>query len=254
MFTIDKTKFGAFVAALRRERGLTQKELADCLHITDKAVSKWETGASLPDTALLIPLAEALGISVTELLLCRRQERETPLDAGEAEQAVQAALGYEDSRAPRTWQQKSRWPALYLCSAVFGIALTALNAARGNCREALRIAMLFSLLFGAYFCLFAKTRLPAIYDQHRMGYYADGPLRLHLPGVAFSNRNWPLILRAGRIWSCVTAVMYPLLALVMDEYRPLLWCHIEGGVFLVFILGGLFLPIWFAAKEHFHTI
>lgn len=254
MYTIDKTIFGSFVAARRREQGLTQRELADCLHITDKAVSKWETGASLPDTALLLPLAEALGVSVTELLLCRRQEADGPLDANETEQAVQAALGYEDSRAPRVWQQKSRWPALYLCAAVSGIALTTLNAARGNCREALRIAMLFSLLFGAYFCLFAKARLPAVYDQHRMGYYADGPLRLHLPGVAFNNRNWPLILRAGRIWSCASATAYPLLALVMDECCPLLWCHIEGGVFLVFLLGGLFLPIWFAAKEHFRSV
>lgn len=53
MFNIDKKKFGAFVAALRKEKGITQKELSEQLCISDKAVSKWETGASLPDTALL---------------------------------------------------------------------------------------------------------------------------------------------------------------------------------------------------------
>lgn len=42
----DREKFGAFVAALRREQGMTQKELAQQLHLTDKAVSKWETGVS----------------------------------------------------------------------------------------------------------------------------------------------------------------------------------------------------------------
>ena len=47
MFQIDKSAFGAFVAELRRERGLTQKELAEKLYISDKAVSKWETGTSL---------------------------------------------------------------------------------------------------------------------------------------------------------------------------------------------------------------
>ena len=46
MFEIDKQKLGAFVAGLRREKGYTQKELADRLFISDKAVSKWETGVS----------------------------------------------------------------------------------------------------------------------------------------------------------------------------------------------------------------
>ena len=52
MFNIDKKKFGAFVAALRKEKGITQKELSEQLCISDKAVSKWETGVSLPDTVL----------------------------------------------------------------------------------------------------------------------------------------------------------------------------------------------------------
>lgn len=46
MFNIDKKKFGAFVAALRKEKGITQKELSEQLCISDKAVSKWETGVS----------------------------------------------------------------------------------------------------------------------------------------------------------------------------------------------------------------
>ena len=68
MYELDKARFGSFVAQLRKEKGLTQKALAQQLFISDKAVSKWETGVSVPDTALLIPLAEALGVTVTELL------------------------------------------------------------------------------------------------------------------------------------------------------------------------------------------
>ena len=65
MYELDKARFGSFVAQLRKEKGLTQKALAQQLFISDKAVSKWETGVSVPDTALLIPLAEALGVTVT---------------------------------------------------------------------------------------------------------------------------------------------------------------------------------------------
>lgn len=56
MYTIDKERFGQFVAQLRREKGLTQKELAQKLYLSDKAVSKWERGLSIPDVALLPPL------------------------------------------------------------------------------------------------------------------------------------------------------------------------------------------------------
>ena len=57
MYSIDRQKFGTFVATLRKEKGITQKELAEQLFISDKAVSKWETASSVPSIDLLIPLA-----------------------------------------------------------------------------------------------------------------------------------------------------------------------------------------------------
>ena len=65
---MDNIRFGSFVAQLRKERGLTQKELAQRLHVTDKAVSKWETGRGFPDLKLLEPLAQTLEVSLVELL------------------------------------------------------------------------------------------------------------------------------------------------------------------------------------------
>ena len=73
-FELDKEKFGVFIAKLRKEKGMTQKELAEELFVSDKAVSKWERGQSLPDITLLNPLAEALGVSAAELLNCGRIE------------------------------------------------------------------------------------------------------------------------------------------------------------------------------------
>ena len=74
---MDNIQFGAFIAQLRREQGLTQKELADKLNITDKAVSKWETAKGFPDVKLLEPLAQALGVSLVELMQGKRQEADT---------------------------------------------------------------------------------------------------------------------------------------------------------------------------------
>ena len=59
---------GNTIRTLREKKGCTQRELAATLGVTDKAVSKWETGKGLPDIALIEPLAKALGVSVAELL------------------------------------------------------------------------------------------------------------------------------------------------------------------------------------------
>lgn len=65
---MDAKTFGAFLADTRRERGMTQAELADILHVTDKAVSRWERGLGFPDINTLEPLADALGISLSQLM------------------------------------------------------------------------------------------------------------------------------------------------------------------------------------------
>ena len=61
-------KFGNYLYALRRAKGMTQAELADLLGVTNKAVSKWETGESFPETSLLIPISDIFGVSVDDLL------------------------------------------------------------------------------------------------------------------------------------------------------------------------------------------
>lgn len=67
-------KTGAFIAQCRREAGLTQKELAERLHVSDRAVSKWERGLNLPGADLFEPLCQILGVTVRELLRGERCE------------------------------------------------------------------------------------------------------------------------------------------------------------------------------------
>lgn len=65
---MDQDKIGSFIQVLRKNKGLTQKELSQMLDISDKTVSKWETGHGLPDTYLLIKLCQILEVNVSELL------------------------------------------------------------------------------------------------------------------------------------------------------------------------------------------
>lgn len=71
---MDAHKFGSFIAGIRKERNLTQAELASKIQVTDKAVSRWERGLGFPDINTLEPLAEALGISFLELMKCEKVE------------------------------------------------------------------------------------------------------------------------------------------------------------------------------------
>ena len=65
---MNNQSMGDMISTLRKEKGMTQKDLADRLSITDKAVSKWERNLAFPDTAMIPGLAEILGISVEELM------------------------------------------------------------------------------------------------------------------------------------------------------------------------------------------
>ena len=65
---MDQEKIGKFIAECRRKQKLTQVELAEKLHITDRAISKWETGRGMPDSSLMLDLCSILEISVNDLL------------------------------------------------------------------------------------------------------------------------------------------------------------------------------------------
>ena len=76
MYQISNEKFGLFVTELRKEKNLTQKDLAEKLYVSDKTVSKWERGLSMPNVVLLIPIADVLGVTVTELLCGKNRTTE----------------------------------------------------------------------------------------------------------------------------------------------------------------------------------
>lgn len=70
---VDKNRVGAFIAAHRRSRSLTQRQLAEQLHVSDKAVSKWERGETVPNTETLKLLSKLFDVSINTLLGSPRQ-------------------------------------------------------------------------------------------------------------------------------------------------------------------------------------
>ena len=105
---MDNIQFGRFVAQLRKEQNLTQKELAERLHVTDKAVSKWETGKGFPDLKLLDPLAQVLNVSLVELLQGERTPSPT-LTKEEAGQAAVQAMEQSQKATARRYLKLLRW-------------------------------------------------------------------------------------------------------------------------------------------------
>lgn len=65
---MDAKKTGKFICDSRKKQGMSQKELAEKLKITDKAISKWERGISFPDISMLIPISEVLEVSLYDIL------------------------------------------------------------------------------------------------------------------------------------------------------------------------------------------
>ena len=166
---VNRAAFGQFLNQLRREKGWTQKDLAERLYVSDKAVSKWERGLSLPDVALLLPLAGALGVSVTELLEGRRAVQEQRYSAAEVEALIRRALAFPVEPPERQQARVKRYLPVYLICCVLGVG--------------------FGVIYGAYAFFWMAETLPRYYDENRIAQFAQGAMHIHIPGVYYNNRN-----------------------------------------------------------------
>lgn len=123
---MNKEIFGGFIAILRKEAGMTQKQLADRLHVTDRAVSKWERGLSYPDVTLMEPLAAVLGVGVDELLTCQRKKTAIPEPELPALRSV-LTITQEEKRIRTRRTQALVWIAI-----AAALALTVLTTMQRN--------------------------------------------------------------------------------------------------------------------------
>lgn len=102
---MDAQVFGAFVQQRRKELGMNQAQLAEKLHVTAKAVSRWERGVGFPDIKLLQPLADALEITIVELMQSKRIEEDIPKETAAAlvSETVNTIQKQEELSRKRKW-------------------------------------------------------------------------------------------------------------------------------------------------------
>ena len=167
MEKISYDAFGQFVQQLRKEKGLTQKQLAEKLSISDKAVSKWERGLGMPDIQLLMPLSRILGVTTTELLCARRMEQDAGLTVTEVESLMSRTLRLsEEEQRQRDKNRQTRRALFCLCvlaAALELLFMTALGYTADDLAQNLLTVELLMGIFGAYFTFFTKETLQ---DEH----------------------------------------------------------------------------------------
>lgn len=115
---MDNIKTGNLIRELRKEKGITQKDLADQLHITDRAVSKWERGLCAPDIALLEPLSQILGVKITDIISGTKTA--DSMDA-ETERKVNELLSYSEDELNK--KTKSYKKTVIILSVIAGLSL-----------------------------------------------------------------------------------------------------------------------------------
>ncbi len=119
--------FGDFLFELRKEKGMTQAELAEMLGVTNKAVSKWETGEAMPETGLLLPIARIFGVTVDELLDGKRAaEKEATAAEKEADNADEIS-GHKFTPGNDAYQDRTLSDKICgaVCAVVFMLGMAA---------------------------------------------------------------------------------------------------------------------------------
>ncbi|MBQ3891155.1 MAG: helix-turn-helix transcriptional regulator [Lachnospiraceae bacterium] len=253
---MDKEKFGAFIAERRKALDMTQKELADRLMISDKAVSKWERGLSFPDITLIEPLAHILSVSLTELMEGSSKTMEEKYTKEEVDDIIKKTVdaGKEEREMEKSMRLSERIIVAVVTTLVVALEIYVLYLVGINWEIAsthLFTVVGLTLAFGIYFWVFAKEKLPTYYDENKISMYSDGIFRMNIPGVHFNNSNWKHILQGLRIWCVAVSVAYPMLTLALDRFFPVsgygTFAYLALTLVVVF---SMFIPIAYCGRKY----
>lgn len=252
MQKIDNEQFGKFLVSLRKQKNLTQKQLAEKLYISDKAVSKWERGASLPDISMLMPLAKILGVTTTELLSGKRIDASERMTVDEVEGLMTKTIVFSNDKTQNSSTKRLRIVIFAVCALVVALEimiLLLLGYTFDAIRDNLGTVELLMMIFGAYFAFFAKETLPLYYDENKISFYNDGVFRMNIPGVTINNSNWRHILKAVYTSIMCICVLFPLLYLSVSYFAPAIWQQFRLYFTLASVFA-MFIPMYAAGKKY----
>ena len=254
MYENNKEQFGTFIAELRKQKGYTQKILAEKLFVSDKAVSKWERGISLPDIMLLKPLADILGVAVTELLQGDYINEDKTMTKEEVEVLVSGSIELSMKEQENNKMRLKRNILIYVPCLILVLAEIYLLMLRGfttmELMDDVFVTVFLNLLFGGFFLFVVKETLPAYYDENKISFYSQRGFRMNLIGVNFNNNNWPYILHIGRIWTLGTAVVYPIIYLMLRTAMSNYAWNKYNLFFQLFFVLYLFIPMIIVGKKY----
>lgn len=272
MFEVNKELFGSFVAEQRKGKGYTQRELAERLFVSDKAVSKWERGLSMPDISLLIPLAEILEVSVMELLEGKRLPYTETIDTVQAEVWVKKALTFpERPLAAESIEERKRrrkknraifqsgvfitiWEWAMIAALGLGMYGTIYEASSLLMRMNLFLLEGMSFGFGCYFWLFMKEEQPVYYRRPNTNLFGEEVFQMNFSGKnqqneIWYNKNWPQLVKGLRNWSLTTMMATPLVYLLLLWFQDDTFSAVVQDLILVLFLSGIFLLVWSSGRK-----
>ena len=219
---MEAEKFGAFLQARRKELGMTQADLGEKLHVTAKAVSRWERGVGFPDIKLLQPLADALDVSIVELMHGEKIDKE--LSREEASTLVTDTVQQIETQRQLNWKRKLLLYTGYVL--IFAAYLVVHSVAQMRVLEPkwLGIPLIFISVYGFQ--------------------YGVRALRAILTGTKFERASMKEIPMTPQMWVAVAVMLLSLGVLLfsitkLDDHRQLR-DFLSVSSLLLFLFGGIY--------------
>ena len=216
--------------------------------ITDKelTITEMEKDSLLSSNVGLSPL------DLLNLFFAIEREFNIYIDRKEIKELVVGSLdmAVRDS----IHQHRKNWILAYLLCLFISITEIIILVVSGSSLAEMKRDILLvtggMLLFGAWFCFFAKDILPTYYDANKINYVSQGIFRIHLVGLSFNNENWIYICTTLKIWTLATVVLYPLAGIIIINCLNIALWDILNKIFLIMILGGMVVSIYIIGKKY----
>ena len=245
MNQIDKNDFGKFIAKKRKEKNMTQKDIAESLYISVQAVSKWERGQSLPDISLLMPLAKILDVNLVNLLEAKEDEEEK--DPIETENLLEKILLMNEEKTMDRGKSKlKRSIFLLIIFSLLALEYYLLDRHFDIGIENFIGRGIVGIIFSIYLWILVDERLPSYYDENKISFVSKGFFRINVVGLYFNNRNWKPILTYLRIWFLAMMFISPFLeGLILRSQN-----QIALILFVLIFFLSLFGPLYLIGKRY----